>query len=52
MTLFPKIISGFSGVIVDAQGYIFFFTYAALLGIPAILMVLYLAYRQGKTTNA
>lgn len=51
MTLFPKIISGFSGIIVDARGYIFFFTYAALLGIPAILMVLYLGYRQGKTTS-
>lgn len=45
MTLFPKIISGFSGVIVDAQGYVFFFIYASLLGIPAILLVLYLMYK-------
>lgn len=42
MTLFPKIIGGFSGVIVDAQGYFFFFVYAAVIGIPAILLVLYL----------
>jgi PAT family beta-lactamase induction signal transducer AmpG len=42
MTLFPKFIGGFSGVIVDAAGYSFFFVYAALVGIPAILLVLYL----------
>lgn len=41
MTLVPKFISGFSGKIVDSEGYIFFFSYAAILGIPAILMVLY-----------
>ncbi|NNF97180.1 MAG: MFS transporter, partial [Halobacteria archaeon] len=42
MTLAPKFLSGFSGVIVDAQGYIFFFIYASLLGLPAILLVMYL----------
>jgi PAT family beta-lactamase induction signal transducer AmpG len=42
MTLAPKFLSGFSGVIVDTQGYVFFFVYASLLGIPAILLVLYL----------
>jgi PAT family beta-lactamase induction signal transducer AmpG len=42
MTLLPKILGGFSGVIVDASGYLFFFVYAALVGIPAILLVLYL----------
>ena len=42
MTLFPKFLGGFSGVIVDATGYFFFFVYAALVGIPAILLVLYL----------
>jgi PAT family beta-lactamase induction signal transducer AmpG len=45
MTLFPKIISGFSGAIVDAEGYVFFFIYASLLGIPSILLVLYLMYK-------
>jgi PAT family beta-lactamase induction signal transducer AmpG len=42
MTLPAKFISGFSGLIVDANGYVFFFIYAALLGIPAILLVLFL----------
>lgn len=42
MTLGPKFISGFSGMVIDAQGYIFFFSYAAALGVPAIAMVLYL----------
>jgi len=42
MTLPAKMIGGFSGVVVDAQGYPFFFIYASILGIPAILLVLYL----------
>ena len=42
MTLVPKIMAGFSGVIVDAYGYFLFFVYASILGIPAILLVLYL----------
>ena len=45
MTLAPKIISGFSGVIVDAFGYVTFFIYASALGIPAIALVLYLIVR-------
>ena len=44
MTLAPKFLSGFSGIIVDTQGYVFFFVYASLLGIPAILLVLYLMH--------
>ncbi len=38
MTLPGKFISGFSGVIVDASDYGVFFTYAAVMGIPAIVM--------------
>lgn len=45
MTLFPKFLSGFSGLIVDANGYVFFFIYASLVGIPAIIFVLYLIRR-------
>jgi PAT family beta-lactamase induction signal transducer AmpG len=45
MTLFPKFLSGFSGLIVDASSYVFFFIYASLAGIPAILLVLYLMRR-------
>jgi len=51
MTLGPKIISGFSGVVIDAQGYIFFFGYAAALGLPAIFMVLYLMKQQKPDGN-
>jgi PAT family beta-lactamase induction signal transducer AmpG len=42
MTLVPKILAGFSGLIVDAEGYVFFFIYASVIGIPAILLVWYL----------
>jgi PAT family beta-lactamase induction signal transducer AmpG len=42
MTLPGKVISGFSGVIVDASGYVSFFVYAAAVGIPAILLVIVL----------
>lgn len=45
MTLPGKFLSGFSGVIVDASSYSVFFTYAAAIGIPAILMSLWLARR-------
>jgi len=42
MTLPGKVISGFSGVIVDGFGYVSFFVYASAIGIPAILLVLVL----------
>ena len=45
MTLPGKVISGFSGVIVDGYGYVPFFIYAAAIGIPAILLVIYLMRR-------
>jgi len=45
MTLPGKVISGFSGFIVDGYGYISFFVYAAAIGIPAILLVIYLMRR-------
>jgi MFS transporter, PAT family, beta-lactamase induction signal transducer AmpG len=46
MTLPGKMIAGFSGVVVDQTSYEFFFIYAAVLGIPAILLVMYLMKRQ------
>ncbi len=46
MTLMPKTIGGFSGSMVDQLGYSNFFLVAALLGLPGILLVLYLMYRQ------
>jgi PAT family beta-lactamase induction signal transducer AmpG len=46
MLLPAKFLGGFSGDIVDAGGYVFFFSYAACLGVPAILLVLYLMHRK------
>ncbi len=46
MTLPAKFIGGFSGIIVDAAGYAFFFLYAGLLGIPALLLIIYILKRQ------
>ncbi len=51
MTLFPKFLGGFSGIIVDSAGYFFFFVYAALVGLPAILLVLYLMQRSNTDTD-
>jgi PAT family beta-lactamase induction signal transducer AmpG len=45
MTLPGKFLSGFGGVVVDAQGYSAFFIYTALLGVPAILLVAFLMHR-------
>ena len=51
MTLLPKILAGFSGMLVDAQGYVFFFIYSAITGIPAILLVLYLMKQERGTSS-
>lgn len=42
MTLPAKVLGGFSGVIVEAYGYEWFFSYAAVLGVPAIVVAIYL----------
>jgi PAT family beta-lactamase induction signal transducer AmpG len=42
MTLPAKFIGGFAGWMVDITGYASFFLYAGLLGVPAILLVLFL----------
>jgi len=42
MTLFPKIIGGYSGSIVDAYGYTHFFIFASALGVPVIALIYYL----------
>jgi PAT family beta-lactamase induction signal transducer AmpG len=44
-TLPGKFLGGFSGVIVDASSYVHFFVYASVLGIPAILLVIYIIAR-------
>ncbi|MCO1334190.1 AmpG family muropeptide MFS transporter [Microbulbifer sp. OS29] len=48
MTLPGKFISGFSGMVVDAQGYAQFFIYAALMGIPAIVLSIYFWRREQR----
>lgn len=42
MTLPGKFLSGFSGIVVEAYGFVTFFVGTAMLGIPAILLVIYL----------
>ncbi len=39
MTLFPKIIGGYSGSIVDSVGYTYFFLFASALGVPVLLLI-------------
>lgn len=39
MTLFPKILTGYSGSIVDSMGYSAFFVGTALLGVPVLILV-------------
>ncbi len=51
MTLPGKFLSGFSGMIVDASGYVVFFTSAALVGLPAIMLVSILIRREAIRFN-
>mgnify|MGYP003732629481 CR=1 FL=1 len=46
MTLPGKFTSGFSGLVVDQVGYPSFFLMSGLLGLPAVLMVIYLMRRR------
>jgi len=39
MTLFPKLLGGYSGSLVDGIGYENFFLLTALLGLPVLLLV-------------
>ena len=48
MTLPAKLAGGFSGVIVDGYGYQNFFIYASILGLPAIILVIWLICYQQK----
>ncbi|WP_444904096.1 AmpG family muropeptide MFS transporter [Microbulbifer sp. CnH-101-E] len=48
MTLPGKFISGFSGIVVDTQGYAQFFIYAALMGLPAIFLSIYFWRRERR----
>jgi MFS transporter, PAT family, beta-lactamase induction signal transducer AmpG len=51
MTLPGKIIGGFSGMVVDSVGYASFFLYSGALGIPAVLLIIYLIMQQKDEDN-
>lgn len=46
MTLFPKILGGFSGGLVDAWGFSSFFLATAIIGVPVILMLIFAEHRE------
>lgn len=46
MTLPGKFISGFSGIVVDAQGYESFFILVAILGLPAVFLAFFIWWRE------
>ncbi|MGH1439214.1 MAG: AmpG family muropeptide MFS transporter [Cellvibrionaceae bacterium] len=45
MTLFPKLLGGYSGTMVESMGYSWFFIFTALLSVPVIALILYLNKR-------
>ena len=45
MTLPAKFLGGFSGIVVENVGYPWFFTYASIVGVPAIVLVWHLLQR-------
>jgi PAT family beta-lactamase induction signal transducer AmpG len=49
MSVIGKFISGWSGVIVEAWGYAWFFVYASATGIPAILLILLVMRHEART---
>lgn len=52
MTLPGKFLGGFSGLVVDSAGYAGFFTLSAAMGIPAVLLALWIARRRWPTARA
>ena len=51
MLLLPKFLAGFSGEVVDAQGYANFFTGTALLGLPVLVLVWWAARMQSLSAS-
>ena len=43
MLFIPKLIAGYSGSWVDAMGYTNFFTLTALLGVPVLLLIIWIS---------
>ena len=48
MALFPKFLAGYSGNVQESLGWLGFFLYAAALGVPAILLAIFVARRHDK----
>ncbi|HEY9052161.1 MAG TPA: MFS transporter [Gammaproteobacteria bacterium] len=46
MTLLPKLIAGFSGIVVDSYGYFVFYIYSSVLGLPALLIIVFMLQRK------
>lgn len=51
MLLFPKFLAGFSGYFVDWMGYNHFFTFTAILGLPALILIPILAKWHPSNSN-
>ena len=51
MTLPGKFLGGLSGFIVDGYGYVSFFIYASLVGLPAIVLAIYLMKQPSLSTS-
>jgi PAT family beta-lactamase induction signal transducer AmpG len=49
--LFPKLLAGYSGTFIDALGYQYFFALTALMGLPVILLIIYIWRPYTNTTN-
>ena len=48
MTLFPKVMAGYSGSVVDSVGYEAFFIATAVIGLPVALLVLWVGRRNRR----
>jgi PAT family beta-lactamase induction signal transducer AmpG len=46
MTFLPKVLGGYSGTMVDGMGYPNFFLATALMGIPVLVLIIYIGRRQ------
>jgi PAT family beta-lactamase induction signal transducer AmpG len=52
MVLPGKILSGFSGIVVDAVGWVTFFIYASAMGLPAIVLAMMISRNMQKDAGA
>jgi len=48
MNFFGKLVSGFSGQIVEATDWVVFFVYAGCMGLPAIILAVWVTRRDGE----